>query len=329
MDNIQTNLWDLFGPVNTPEEPEAKETSSEKKSDVSKKNHKVADTVVCCGRGFKVTMTGKATVDDCVKELVSLGYKEVVLLNNARLSKDGRTLTFDTPLSASDDSLQVFFPLIISDGLLRMELTREDFPNLDEDEISVADLITKWCSVNPTYEGCGLCYDASYGVATPVMTRVTEKVILPISVHVYGETIPIAENEFLSNTVSDKDILSSLNLLSEEAVLCSGNGGYFVAFSSKKIIHFNTDSYKIGTQTSSHVQEKYHLPFTIHLANFGVDIPVSSTDFQEKSKVNITEVMDYLKTKYKMFGASDRKVDHIYLEDKKILSVASISGKKG
>lgn len=329
MDNIQTNLWDLFGPADALDEPVIKETSSKKKADAPKKGHKVADKVVCCGRGFKVTMTGKATVDDCIKELVTEGYKEVLLVNSAYLSADGSALTFDTPLKASDDSLQVSFPLTISDGLLRMELTREDFPDLDEDEISVADLIAKWCSVNPAYEGCGLSYDASYGVATPVLTQVTEKVTLPMSVHVYGETIPISKNEFLSDMVSAKDILSTLNLFSEEAVLCSGDSGYYVAFSAKKPINYKTDSYKTGTQTSNHVQEKYDLPFTIRLATFGIDVPVSSEDFQGKRKVNITEVMDYLKPKYKMFGSSDRKVDYIYLKDKGILSIASISGKKG
>lgn len=320
---------DVPTPKQEEKQEEQKAPAAKERKTAAKKAAKVADSVKCCGRGFLVTLTGKKNVDECVKALVELGYKEVLLSDSAGLSEDGSILTFNTPSVASDDSQLVTLPVKVLDGELRMELSKEDFPDLDEDEISVSELIEKWTEVNPSYTGCGMCYSSEYGVATPVLNPISKSVSIPISVNVYGSITTLAETEFLVQPVQVKDIIESLNLYSDDAELCKGNETYFVSFKVAKGISFDKAVFSKGSKSTASVVEKYALPFTIHLANFGIDIPVSENDFADKKKVTLEEVLAFLTPSYKMFGANDRSVDFVYLKDRNVLSVASISGKKG
>lgn len=334
-DMFQTDIWSFFNQyennlAGTKDiKVEKKEVTKKTKSKTAKKAANVADTVKCCGRGFIITLTGMKNVDTCVKELVERGYKEILLSSKVNLSEDGSILTFETPSKASADSQQVTLPVVILDGELRMELSTENFVGLDEDEISISDLIEKWIEVNPSYAGCGMYYSSEYGVATPVFDPVLNNISLPASVSVYGESTLLSETEFLKSSVPGKEIIGTLNLLDTEAVLCKGNDNYFVSFQSKKGISFDKSTYSNGTKEVNSVVEKYALPFTIHLANFGIDIQVSENDFPQKHKVTQEEILHFLTPNYKMFGANDRKADFIYLKDKNILSIASISGRKG
>lgn len=331
-DMFQTDIWSLMAPEDLPaptQKVEQQAPAAKEKKTVAKKTAKVADTVKCCGRGFLVTLNGKKNVDECVTALVGLGYKEILLVSSATLSEDGSVLTFDTPSHATDDSTQVLMPVTVLDGDLRMELTKEDFPELDEDEISVSDLIEKWTEVNSSYAGCGLCYNAEYGVATPVLDAASKTVAIPCTVSVYGKTTEFTETEFLTQPVQASDVLDSLNLLGGNASLSQGNGTYFVSFAGKKGVNYDCSSFSNGKKGTGSVVEKYPLPFTIHLANFGIDISVTEEDFSDRQRVTQEDVLAFLKPNYQMFGSSDRKADFVFLKDKGILSVASISGKKG
>lgn len=302
---------------------------------------KLSPQVICIGNNFRLTISGVKTLDDCIKQLFDLGYKEILLSGKCILIDQG-TLLFQTYDSAVQDSILVNMPMNVCFGEKRMELDADDFPGLDKDEISISDVHERWSTIHPECEGNGLSYDPRLGVATPCFSEVIKNkqknINLPVTVSIWGETITVTQQdigvigvitceqlcEYLSTAYSMQYNETELSLYE------CGEAFYAKLNAKKKAQPFNCDDYFVDKKAKVvNVKEKYRLPFTLHMANFNISASLNAEDFGGKEKVDQEEIMDYVKNRYPMFRSSDRKADILYLKDKNIVSVAAMSGKKG
>ncbi len=302
---------------------------------------KLPDRVTCIGNHFRVTIEGAGTLDDCVRRLVDLGYKEILLSGKCIfISKD--VLLFQSFDRVVEDSVLVNMPMSICAGEKRMELDMDDFPELDKDEISVLDIHERWIAVHPEDEGSGLSYNPQLGVATPYISKTgiqeQKNIELPVRVSILGDIITITQQdvgipgtitcgqlcEYLSTSYSLKYQEAELSLFDYGGILLAGFR------TGKKTQTFGIDAYFVdkGAHTKK-VKEKYMLPLTLYMANFNISVPLSPEDFEGRGKIEQEEILGYVKNKYPMFRSSDRKIDILYYKERNMVSVAAMSGKKG
>lgn len=307
----------------------------------NKSSVKLSDQVTCIGKNFRLTLSGVSCIDDCVKQLYDLGYKEILLSGQCVLVNQS-TLLFQLSDRAVQDSVHAIMPMCVCAGDKRMELEAEDFPELDPDEISILDVHDRWVAIHPEDEKCSLCYDPKYGVATPCFSESAlnkqQNVELPVKVSIFGSvatvtqedlgiiSIPTCESlcDYISEAYSVKFQGVDLVLYNSKGMLVLG------CITKKKPQSIDCKAYQVdGNAGIVNVKEKYPLPFTLCMANFNISTLLTSEDFGGKIKVDLEEVMEYVKQLYPMFRSPDRKADIYYLKDRNILSVAAMSGKKG
>lgn len=318
------------------------------KTKKAKSTHKGEDTqveapVTCIGDNFRVTLEDVHSVGDCVNELVRLGYKEILIMPVCSLVGKN-TLFFKQTKVGVPENRRIDLPVIICAGENRMELTADDFPDLDPDEISAEIVMEKWIANNPAYEGCGLVYEPKCAVAAPTMPdkKLDKKkeYELPMKITLFGEVITVTNEDLgiIGKTKAEavQDYICSkysLNMDDTELLLMDNGEIFFAEYNckaKKKDIYFDTKAFYVNENASlSEVSEKYALPFTLYMANFNYSIKLTSNEFGGRNKVGREDVLKIAAKYCPTLQSSDRKADILYLREKNIVSVAAISGKKG
>lgn len=304
---------------------------------------KVEAPVTCIGEHFKVILDEADTVKDCVNQLVRLGYKEVLAVKTC-VPVGKSMLLFKQANTGDPENRRVDMPVTICAGENRMELTADDFPDYDPDEISVGLIKEKWAANNPAYEGCGLIYEPKCAVATPALPEkkadMKKEYELPMKVSVFGEVVTITNDDLgiigLASGKAISEYLCYQYLLPvDKAELLFKDSGemVFADYSSKmkgKGISFDRTEYYVKKDAVvSIVTEKYVLPFTLYMANFNYSILLTSGEFGGRNKVEQADVLKIAAKYCPTLQSADRKADVLYLKDKNIVSVAAVSGKKG
>lgn len=336
--------------LETSEEPDkSKKTAKESsKNKSSKKTEKVSLPITCYGRNFKVEIpagpiSNEISIDELVKRLYEMGYKEVAhpSVNPIKSSKCNG-LWFSSPSAGSKESSTVGFikdkaeTLTITDGMEQMEISLNDFPGEEANEISTLEVWQKFEANFPAYAAQTLSIDIKSMVAVPVFaTKVTdnEKVELPCNVHVYGQSITLTEDDFIleEGDVSPKQIISKVIEGDTPTALLkkAEDSNYFVEFSGT-MIPVNRKSLEVNS--SAKVVDavvKYSLPLNVYFVTLNQNIELTSEHFNGKEKVLEKDVISLLGNTYSLLKNRDRNIDTYYSKEQNILSVALTSGKKG
>lgn len=299
--------------------------------------------VTCIGEYFKVVLEEAATVQDCIKQLINMGYKEILAVKTYILLGKS-TVLFKQECEATHENSKVDMPMAICAGENRMELTADDFPEFDSDEISLGLIRERWVANNQMYDGCGLIYDPKFAIAVPVLPErwvdMKKELEFPLKISIFGEVITIMEEDLgiigLANGEMVRDYLCkkySLVLAGVELLLKDSGEMFFAECNSKKKskgTEFDKTEYYVNKEAMlSDVVEKYVLPVTLYMANFNYSIPLTSEDFNGKCKVGREDIVKIAAKYCPTLKSADRKADVLYLQDKNIVSVAAVSGKKG
>jgi len=357
------NLFDYFGfgELEAPKKEEKKTASSkkveakkeekkvEKKSPTKKKGEKEVDfevmlpvTVRARGFSFEIpsAIPAKFKVSEVFKRLDEEGFAEVRLPGiDCAYDEEANVLYITTNgVIADADSSMVEFPedgmITILDGLTKCEVSLEDFPGKEDDEVSNFDLIEYWNGVDARYKGCKMLYND--GFAYPVFnTPVADKEIigLPVSVLVNGEWHEVTDADFEGEVTAAmlKQKFFGMENSVVSAALSSNvdKNVYFLSYNQKKT---STSKKGVGATKKADkkkVEEKYALPLEVFVATFGRNYSLTPADFEGKEKVTLDEVRKHFEGIHKIFADKSRNLDAIYLKDENLLSLNFVSGKKG
>ena len=319
-----------------------------KSSKVSSPTGESAVTLPCqvCARDFKVTVEqlDTCTINGLVKYLVEMGYVELESSSvNLIVASKGAEVYVTSPQVAAASNTLVDMDeksVLVCAGMLQMELSETDFPDLDADEISVNHLVEKWERVNSDYSSCSLSYDIATSVAIPIISKTSVKEFkIPFVVDYFGTKTEITEGDFL---LKEKITADELTEYLFPNVKCNIeykelNGVIYHEFIAKKGQELikSIDRKEWMMNSSKTVAEnkkaavKYALPFNVYFVNLGITMPLESSMFGDRSKLTESDVIEYLKPSYSILRNSDRQVDCFFSEETKTLSIALVSGKKG
>lgn len=219
--------------------------------------------------------------------------------------------------------------IVVSDGGIRCELTPEDFGGMDAEDVTLGDVRDRFVAANPDYKGCRLSFNDEAGVAYPTFTRyVAPKEGEIVDVIVNGTRQSIEHSK--DSTVCDKACgkipgVSPYVMEGGVAFLCYREGNAKEA----KVYGKGGAAGSAGGSKAKTVEKKYPLPMTLLVTNFNVTYELTEQMFPGKEKVTHDEITKAMAGIEPLFGDSDRKVEYLYSESKKLMSCMFISGKKG
>ena len=337
------------------------ETASDKKTESGKKSDKKASNktntagkkeadfeislpVTVLARGFQyeipVDSSEKLKISEMFEIINKAGYNEVCLpgVDCAYDAECNKLYITTNGVQADTDGSQVEFVdnmITVMDGMHKCELSIENFPGKDDDEVSCLDLTEYWVRVNPHYKGCKLiCND---GIAYPVFpypVNDKEAVALPVSIMVNGEWHDLSEADFTETEITAGSLKAKFFGMDNASVVPVlhaniDKSAYFLSYSQKKASTSKKGS--IGTKKTEKkkIEEKYILPLEVFICTFGKTYSLTTDDFNGKEKITIKDVRKYFESTYKIFADDSRKLDAIYLKEDNLLSLNFISGKKG
>lgn len=279
-------------------------------------------TVVGCSWRYLYEGEGEVDALTVAKAAYDRGFTEVALARLYRGSDP--SILYVNPFEAfpTDDDRTVPFvdgKITVVIGEQKAEYTPEDFDGTEEAEISILDLTEKYVETHLEFQGMSLCAEA--GLAVPVLEAAKEEEGDSVSLWQNGSVRELPKEEFhLAMDVAD-DKVELISYRSE-------NRTVFACYKGESVSSSCTD-FGVSKGNTKVAEEKYHLPFTISLANFNKNFSVTQEHFPGKRSVTQEEVLSVLKKSYKMYAQKDRKIDWIYDKKAGILSVAVSSGKKG
>lgn len=333
------------GKGNAAVKAEKKTSKNKEKSEANTKDFDVDLPLNVLARGFRYEIPAGARSSMKISEVFQLlddtGYLEVCLPGiNCAYDKTENALYITTNNAVADaDGTQVEFTeideIIIIDGMNKCELSIDNFPGKDEDEVSCLDLSEYWVHVDSRYKGCKMHYNS--GVAYPIFQHAIsdkEAVSLPVSIMVNGEWHDLSEADFTQNEITVAELKKKFFGMENSAVVPViyanlDKSAYFLAYSQKKKITAPKGITTTKKTEKKMVEEKYALPLQVFICTFGKNHELSSGDFLGKEKITLTDVRGYFKDIYKIFADDSRKLDAIYLKEENLLSLNFISGKKG
>ena len=299
----------------------------------------VAMPVTVLARGFKYELgsLGNIKMSDLLTKLDELGYHEVRQPSVSAVYDHMMNRIYLTcgPDAACEEDVQVAIdqPVIISDGQVKCELTLDNFEGYEADEVSVAELLDYWTSVNPNYAGCRLAYAGQY--AYPVFEKYLEsktEVSFPCVIEMNGEEKEYGEEDFEDTTVAgilQKLTGNSNGVVEAKLVANLDRTRYFVTYQDLKNTRNKKNFEERSQKGGATVEKRYKLPLKVFIASFNLQEELTPEHFSGKNKVTLDEIKGYYAERYRIFQDTSRQLDTIYLEEDNMLSMMFISGKKG
>jgi len=345
----QMNFEEMFADFfSAGEKKEKKSEAKPKKAEGAKSEKKVEEKptgdkevklpVIVKARGFSVTVIeGANKLSEIYKKLTEkypqlqlsgFGLHYVEATNTIYVTED---LTAATPTSVAYDEEvegpEVNVVIQICDGERVCELTVEDFPGKEADEISVEDVTKYWCKVNTDYEGCQLAYNPKLKIGYPIFNSYK----LPegeenITYTFAGEQANVEVGDSKTGSALALKALGEIPGAKLEMGFAKNANYLFVRKGKGTFTPGGTVSSNASTKTA---EQKYKLPMTLYCVTWNTKYELTSDMFGGKEKVTKDMITKEMAKIERVFGDKDRKVDYLYNEEKSLMSCMFISGKKG
>lgn len=329
-----------------PKKEEKKERKPEKKAETGRKKGKTAQDkdfnvrlpVTVYARDFRKTVEGSGTrkISEILDELIQEGYDHLRITEisaayadaqNAVYICDEKALPEEPDVSAGFSEEET--AVTVAAGMMKSVFEAADFAGKSPDEISAEDVAQRFAAVHPLYEGCRLVYDAGSSLAYPKGRNVsdTDEVSLPAKCIVNGEEVTIGKEEEIKKA-SDlkkrwmkKDVPVEIKLQKFDSV-------YFISYGCGKAKEYKR-SERAAARKLQKVQKRYQLPLSLYIVTWGMTYELVPEMFEGKAKVTMEEIKKVMGTQEKIFQDDSRKIDSLYDEERNLLSIMFVSGKKG
>ena len=288
------------------------------------------------GRYFRYVMEGEGEISlqALVEELYKVGYTEVTHENLRFYQTDAHTmLIVYADLRATDKNTVVSLPVAVVDGMVKASYSEPDELGVDEedDELTV-ETVQKAGLSYPFDSEFELSYDASSSIAVPVYDEQDSVEKAGISggsmVIRCGEEFAVEDVKSLEQTIWP-DIPEKTKI-----VYCKAGDNTFFSYLRPDFVGgaIKIDRAAFGVKnnvTKKVAEEKILLPVQVYFANFNTEEEVGPEDMDNKDSVTWEQMLKYLKGKFRILNATDRKIDHLYENESNRLSVFCFSGTKG
>lgn len=341
---------DFFNAAEKKAEPSKKTQSAKKETkaagEAAKKQEKEKPDYNCdvtlpvkvLARNFVADIEANTVMklSDVCEELIRQGYSQMLVPGMELFyQKDMNTIyVSDAKIVASNGKMQVFEEeensLLIADGQLKCELTKDDFPDKDYEEITLDDVISRWCAINTQYEGCQMYFDAEQLLLYPVIkNNPSSDVVSNMEIIVNGTRTEINRETFTE--IKDmKDLVKQLagDMGRAKAQIFKTSAAYFLSYDSGKEKAYCRKK-AVSAKAVKEVETKYPLPLTLYVVTWNERYELTREMFDGKAKVSKEEITKFMAQSEKMFADKERKADYIYNEDKNLMSCMFMSGKKG
>lgn len=326
------------GKTSSKEKASKAEKKDEKGNKDSKSDLDVALPVVVKARNFAVTLDGEGSkkLSAIWDELVVQGYRQLEIdgcFNLTYVESLQTVFVCEKTNSATDNDTAVELSgnkkVTVCDGMLQAEFSLDNFIGKEADEVSLLDVAFAFAQINPAYEGCRLAYDGEKQICYPVLGKMEEKDFENTGLQAI---IKEGNSEVLSME-SYKDIVGCYGQMGSKTTKVDvvlqkgGNNTGFISFVGYSGFSKTADSK--SKKAKKKVEEKFKLPLTVTISNWGEIFSLSESDFEGKQKVTLEEIKKNLGNKHKIFKDTSRKMDYYYDENAARLSIMFISGSKG
>ena len=309
-------------------ETKAKKASDEKGAEKKKKAAKAEKhvTLPCkvYGGSFMTTIlplegeSESITISELAKRLIAGGMDEMAS-NTKRIyvAEDNASVAYVTTelhaVETGNDTLLSFGEngIIFCYGEQKVTYTKDDFPDVEEDELSLAELAEKAVESFPDFKGCKMLYDVEAGTVVPQFKDALEsadKVDFPLIIHVNGEVLTLTEEDVSGNTVGDviAHVSSEFACPDVESVLYKNdNGAYFLLLKSSKSVYTSVEKKNKGAKTQKK-ETKYPSGAIVYLCFNGYHEQLSADKFGGKEKITKQDLIDYFKPKFAVFSSAEK-----------------------
>ena len=288
---------------------------------------------VVIARGFRKEYEGEGTIkiSEVWDNLLEEGYDQFKIdgfkmvyheLSKTVYVSDG--LILSTP---NDTLVKMEDGVTVADGMLKATFEIGDFEGMDEDEISVGELIKKWVSINPNYEGCTMHYDPEVNVAYPVFSPLVEPSFIKRKYDSYikeGCLVMESYDSYQDARSSLKGLLTDIKIDNVSLKLLEGKRNFFVSYDASSEAYTRGGGATTSNVKTKKVEEKYSLPLTVFVTTWGATHELTSEDFGGKEKITKEELKKVMKNRDSLFGDSSRRMDTYYDKENNRLSVMFI-----
>lgn len=360
MDNMslfggQMSLGSIFGAEYAFEEtpaPKKEKKAAKPKADKKepKKTEKQKEITLPCkvyGGSFTTLLSPKEGESEVVDEktflsrLAEAGFEEV--LSSARrlfIPEEAGTVYVVKGLYTANTELDTLLDfgengIVFAYGEEKITFTKEDFPDVEEDELSLALLLDKAFDAFPAYKSLKVFYDVEGGVVIPLLEKVvSDKDLLefPCTVNVNGDTLTFAEGDFEGDNIEalKKHISGEWAHPDVTIEVCDVGGKYYVLFSSRKASNVTADKKNKGAKTKKK-EEKYPSNCVVYLCFNGYHQQLTPECFGGKDKFTKKMLVEYFKPKFAVFNSAEKvgNINCFYDEMQNRLSVDCTPGRRG
>lgn len=333
---------DFFNAGKKPKtEPAKKEDKkADKKEDAKKSSGKASGGFDCevslpitvLARNFseKIGESGTMKLSEVCSKLIELGYEQMNIggMELVCLKETNTVYVADSALTASVGTLQVFdeesSKITVLDGLLKCELSAENFPDKSYDDITLDDISVYFGNINPQYAGCKMYLDSVVNLAYPVLERVVNDFTEDTAtIYVNGSAVEV-ETEGAVAVVAKK---LAGEMGGAAAYIYRSKEHFFLSYAKGKDKAYSKKTTSVQNKKS--VETKYSLPMKLYVVTWNMSYDLTSEMFNGKEKVTKDDITKKMASVEKMFADTSRRVDYVYSKERNTMSCMFISGKKG
>lgn len=288
------------------------------------------------GRYFHYVSEGESEISlqALVEELYKAGYTEVAHESLRFYQTDAHTmLIVYADLKAADKNTVISLPVTVVDGMVKATYSEPDELGVDEEDDELTVEIVKKAGLSyPFSSDFELSYDGTSTIAVPVYEEQDSVERAGVST---GSMVIRCGEEFAVENVENLEQTLWPNLPEKTKIIyCKAGDNTFFSYLRPDFVAgaVKIDRTAFGVKndvTKKVAEEKILLPVQVYFANFNMAEEVRPEDLDNKDAVTWEQMLKYLKGKFRVLNATDRKVDHLYEKESNRLSVFCFSGTKG
>lgn len=339
-----TSMDEMFDAPAIVEDKKAEKKSAAKKKNVpekvTKRNAIEYNLPLTISLGFGDTITisgeGKITDNELAKKLVEEYHLEqfkMKCFSFYNTSSHVLVPGIDVILSSNDTAVDMESPLSIVRGETKMEIElSETFPNAEDGEVSVSDVLKLWIETYPQYKGCSGAYDIDAGLIYPYFDSKELPSSYPFTLD--HNAISTAEYEEESsegqNAVTTKNFAKAVYGIEDDKNIIfyvgkADNSEIYVADVCCHNSFQKSFVAKSGKKTGKK-EQKITLPSRIAFS-FREPEEITSEHFNGALKVTLEELKKFIMHKYKVFTSETAEL--FFCEEENVVIANLRSGKKG
>jgi len=361
MDNLfggfggQLNLGSIFGEEYAFEDAAPKKEKKvakpkAEKKEKPKKEVKQKEITLPCkvyGGSFTAQLLPKEGETEVVNEqtflsrLAEAGFEEV--LSSARrlfIPEEGNTVYVVKGLYTTGTDLDMLLDfgengIVFAFGEEKIAFSKTDFPDVEEDELTLGLLVDKVYDAFPAFKGLKVFYDVEGGVVVPLMEKeVSDKDLLtfPCTINVNGDVVTYSQDDLGGDNIEalKKHISSEWSHPDITVNVSEVNEKYYILLSSRKASSVTAEKKNKGAKTKKK-EEKYPTSCIVYLCFNGYHEQLDASKFGGKEKFTKKELIEYFKPKFAVFNSAEKvgNINCFYDEIQNRLSVDCTPGRRG